>query len=141
MPAPAPGGGGGRSAALPPRPLPPFSRPSSLFLLTALSSAHLFSRLPACPARQLLAPRSVRDNCDGSIVQLYYGEDGLDVLNTSYMRRFDFLARNAERFAQVVGEEEALAASATARLEPHEATVAELRLLRPQIVNTLMYNN
>lgn len=44
---------------------------------------------------------SVRDACDSSLVQLYYGEDGLDVLNTNYMRQFGFLARNADRFAQV----------------------------------------
>ncbi|CAL8467924.1 g7462 [Coccomyxa elongata] len=45
---------------------------------------------------------TVRDDCDGSIVQFAYGEDGMDVTARSFMREFGILARNAERFAQQV---------------------------------------
>ena len=37
---------------------------------------------------------TVRD-CDGSIVQFCYGEDGLDVAKTAYLKHFGFLAANA----------------------------------------------
>ncbi|KXZ53087.1 hypothetical protein GPECTOR_8g79 [Gonium pectorale] len=67
---------------------------------------------------------TVRDNCDASVVQFAYGEDGLDVMNVSYMRQFGFLARNAERFTQVVDKEPALEASKVAGLTGREAEVA-----------------
>lgn len=69
---------------------------------------------------------TVRDNCDGSVVQLYYGEDGVDVLNTNYMRQFAFLAKNAERFSQVVGLQQALSGSSTAGLAEVEREVNRL---------------
>lgn len=37
---------------------------------------------------------TVRD-CDGSVVQFVYGEDGLDVAKTAYLKHFGFLAANA----------------------------------------------
>ncbi|KAG2439375.1 hypothetical protein HXX76_004732 [Chlamydomonas incerta] len=67
---------------------------------------------------------TVRDNCDASIVQFAYGEDGLDVMNVSYMRQFGFLAHNADRFSQLVDRKDALAASTTAGLTEREAAVA-----------------
>ena len=36
---------------------------------------------------------TVRDN-DGSVVQFLYGEDGVDVLNTKYLDKFEFLEQN-----------------------------------------------
>ena len=36
---------------------------------------------------------TVRDN-DGSIVQFLYGEDAVDVLNTKYLDKFEFLESN-----------------------------------------------
>lgn len=36
---------------------------------------------------------TVRD-CDGSIVQFYYGEDGMDVTKTSCLTKFDLLFAN-----------------------------------------------
>ena len=36
---------------------------------------------------------SVRDN-DGSVVQFMYGEDGIDVLNTKYLHKYNFLEQN-----------------------------------------------
>jgi len=33
---------------------------------------------------------TVRDN-DGSVVQFMYGEDGIDVINTKYLDKFEFL--------------------------------------------------
>ena len=44
---------------------------------------------------------TVRDEADGSIVQFLYGEDGLDVLNTSYLSKFPFLRDNLRRVVQV----------------------------------------
>eukprot|EP01124_Arcella_intermedia_P012270 TRINITY_DN1860_c0_g1_i1.p1 TRINITY_DN1860_c0_g1~~TRINITY_DN1860_c0_g1_i1.p1 ORF type:complete len:1681 (-),score=261.51 TRINITY_DN1860_c0_g1_i1:48-4424(-) len=38
---------------------------------------------------------TVRDS-DGSIIQFFYGEDGLDVTKTSFLNQFDFLADNME---------------------------------------------
>lgn len=66
-----------------------------------------------------------RDNADGSVVQFYYGEDGLDVTNTSYMHQFGFLAANAESFAQRLDVGPALATSKTARLGQAEQEVAQ----------------
>ncbi|KAK9909518.1 hypothetical protein WJX75_003467 [Coccomyxa subellipsoidea] len=63
---------------------------------------------------------TVRDDCDGSIVQFAYGEDGVDVTARSFMREFGFLSRNAERFAQQVdpaGAERASAVSGLADIE------------------------
>lgn len=36
---------------------------------------------------------TVRDN-DGSIVQFVYGDDGIDVINTKYLDKFEFLEQN-----------------------------------------------
>lgn len=33
---------------------------------------------------------TVRDN-DGSIIQFLYGEDGIDVMNTKFLEKFNFL--------------------------------------------------
>jgi DNA-directed RNA polymerase I subunit RPA1 len=46
---------------------------------------------------------SVRDVCDGSVVQLFYGDDGLDVTKVSYMKQTAFLAANAASAAQQLG--------------------------------------
>jgi DNA-directed RNA polymerase I subunit RPA1 len=34
------------------------------------------------------------------VVQFQYGEDGIDVLNASFLREFGFLCRNADRLLQ-----------------------------------------
>ena len=36
---------------------------------------------------------TVRDN-DGSVVQFMYGDDGIDVINNSYLDKFEFLESN-----------------------------------------------
>jgi DNA-directed RNA polymerase I subunit RPA1 len=36
---------------------------------------------------------TVRDN-DGSIIQFLYGDDGIDVMNSKYLDRFQFLEQN-----------------------------------------------
>ena len=38
---------------------------------------------------------TVRD-CDGSIVQFYYGEDSLDPTKEKYFHKFDFLKNNID---------------------------------------------
>jgi DNA-directed RNA polymerase I subunit RPA1 len=42
---------------------------------------------------------SVRDS-DGSIVQFYYGEDGVDVIKNSYLNHYEFIADNHARYSQ-----------------------------------------
>lgn len=39
-------------------------------------------------------------NHDGSVLQFFYGEDGLDVTKSKYLQQFDFTARNLESFKQ-----------------------------------------
>lgn len=77
---------------------------------------------------------TVRDNCDASVVQFAYGEDGLDVMNVSYMKQFPFLARNAERFAQLVDVDTAMGASHVAKLESREAEVAQVLSKRAELM-------
>lgn len=52
-----------------------------------------------------------------SIVQFAYGEDGIDVMNVSYLREFGFLSRNAERFAQQLNLQQALQATGLSQWE------------------------
>ena len=52
-----------------------------------------------------------------SIVQFAYGEDGIDVMNVSYLREFGFLSRNAERFAQQLNLQQALEATGLSQWE------------------------
>jgi DNA-directed RNA polymerase I subunit RPA1 len=46
---------------------------------------------------------TVRDVCDGSVVQLSYGDDGLDVTKVSYMKQTEFMAANASSLARKLG--------------------------------------
>lgn len=46
---------------------------------------------------------TVRDVCDGSVVQLYYGDDGLDVTKVAYMKQTAFMATNAASLARKLG--------------------------------------
>jgi DNA-directed RNA polymerase I subunit RPA1 len=46
---------------------------------------------------------TVRDVCDGSVVQLNYGDDGLDVTKVSYMKKTEFMAANASSLARKLG--------------------------------------
>jgi len=41
---------------------------------------------------------TVRD-VDGSIVQFYYGEDGVDVVKNSYLNNYEFIANNYKRYS------------------------------------------
>ena len=52
-----------------------------------------------------------------SIVQFAYGEDGIDVMNVSYLREFGFLSRNAQRFAQQLNLQQALQATGLSHWE------------------------
>eukprot|EP00873_Tetraselmis_striata_P042277 jgi/Tetstr1/462541/TSEL_007530.t2 len=69
--------------------------------------------LQRCLVKNLEALRvhydgTVRDDTDASVVQLSYGEDGLDMLQTSYINDFTFLAENAQRYAQKLNLAEAV---------------------------------
>ena len=50
-------------------------------------------------------------------MQFAYGEDGIDVMNVSYLREFGFLSRNAQRFAQQLNLEQALQATGLSHWE------------------------
>ena len=55
-----------------------------------------------------------------SVVQFQYGEDGIDVMQVGFLRKFGFLSQNMARFAQQldVGRvQQAGAAAGTAELE------------------------
>jgi len=69
---------------------------------------------------------TVRDNADGSVVQFFYGEDGIDVMGVSYMKQFGFLAKNAARFAQQLDLAHALQVTKVACLSGSEKTVRQL---------------
>lgn len=56
-------------------------------------------------------------------VQFLYGEDGLDVTSTAFLRKFGFQASNADRFAQQLNFDETVAASAALGLVQKEAAV------------------
>ncbi|CAD8139664.1 unnamed protein product [Paramecium octaurelia] len=43
---------------------------------------------------------TVRDN-DGSLIQLFYGEDGIDTTKTKYLEKFSFLAQNNQHYKQL----------------------------------------
>ncbi|GAX74019.1 hypothetical protein CEUSTIGMA_g1469.t1 [Chlamydomonas eustigma] len=77
---------------------------------------------------------TVRDNCDGSVVQLLYGEDGLDVTTVSYMRQFGFLAKNAQRFAQQLDLEGAKKVSKVAGLRSQEKEIRALTKERSKLL-------
>lgn len=59
-------------------------------------------------------------------MQFHYGEDGLDVLATGFLKKFGFQASNAERFAQQLGFDEAAAASARLGLAGKEAVLQRI---------------
>lgn len=69
-----------------------------------------------------------------SIVQFQYGEDGIDVLNSSFLKEFGFAARNSERITQQQRPAAALAASKVAKLEPLEKEAAKMN--RCSVCNT-----
>lgn len=60
-----------------------------------------------------------------SIVQFHYGEDGIDVLASSFLKQFDFLSRNAERLQQQQLPGVAEAASKAASLTSLEKEAAK----------------
>jgi len=42
-------------------------------------------------------------NCDGSVVQFHYGEDGIDVMNCQFLKKFDFVLENFNGFIHKLG--------------------------------------
>lgn len=56
-------------------------------------------------------------------MQFLYGEDGLDITSTAFLRKFGFQASNAGRFAQQLNFDEAVAASVALGLVEKEAAV------------------
>ena len=47
---------------------------------------------------------TVRDKADGSVIQFYYGEDGVDVHKTSFLYDFGFAAANYGAMVNSVGD-------------------------------------
>ena len=78
---------------------------------------------------------TVRD-CDGSVVQFAYGEDGSDVTKNSYAQKFEFLADNAELVkANLLDAEKGRAKGMFAELEydvPGEKPAVPSMATRPQ---------
>lgn len=58
-------------------------------------------------------------------MQFHYGEDGIDVLNGSFLNQFGFLSRNAERLQQQQLPGAAEAASKAAALSSIEKDAAK----------------
>jgi DNA-directed RNA polymerase I subunit RPA1 len=77
---------------------------------------------------------TVRDNADGSIVQFFYGEDGLDITQVSYMGQLGFLARNAARFSQAVDRPAAKSAGEAAKMADMEKDVRETLQARSKLL-------
>ena len=65
---------------------------------------------------------SVRD-CDGSLMQLKYGEDGIDNTQTAYLDKMDFYVKNAARMEELYGN---TADALRQRLNSSERTNASL---------------
>ena len=86
--------------------------------LSALSTFCLSGRKKPDPAMLAQLPPPVL--LCRSVVQFQYGEDGIDVMQVGFLRKFDFLSQNVARFAQQldVGRvQQASAAAGTAELE------------------------
>lgn len=71
-----------------------------------------------------------------SIVQFAYGEDGIDVMNVSYLKELGFLARNAERFAQQLNLQQALQTSGLSKWEEEARSLTRYDLLIDTILRT-----
>lgn len=69
-----------------------------------------------------------------SIVQFAYGEDGIDVMNVSYLREFGFLSRNAERFAQQLNLQQALQATGLRHWEEEARALTRSHLSPKSVV-------
>lgn len=69
---------------------------------------------------------TVRDDSDGSIFQFLYGEDGLDVINTSYLKDLKFIAENGEGFKQKLSLEDAVSCSKAAGVDKLEKKCQKL---------------
>ena len=61
-----------------------------------------------------------------AVIQFQYGEDGLDVTQSSFVGQFGFLARNVACSGQALDLAAAEAASSTAHLTTLEAEAARL---------------
>lgn len=76
---------------------------------------------------------TVRDVCDGSVVQLHYGDDGLDVTKVSYMKKTDFMAANASSLARKLGlrvdpQQQGAAAAASSSKKKRKQQLSQLQL-------------
>ena len=62
-----------------------------------------------------------------AVVQFYYGEDGLDVTQVSYLSSYDFIARNAAAAALKVGLEPSSNSSSSNKSSLEQAVTTALR--------------
>ena len=111
-----PGRGSGKAGALD-------SFPHLGSTLSALSTLGLSGRVKfstrhsAAAAHTMLLCRSV--------VQFQYGEDGIDVMQVGFLRKFGFLSQNVARFAQQLDVGRVQQASAAARTAELEAAARQ----------------
>lgn len=66
---------------------------------------------------------TVRDDTDGTIYQFNYGEDGLDIVSTSYLDQFKFIAENEKGYKQKLQIQAGLDFSKKEKLEPLEKEI------------------
>lgn len=69
-------------------------------------------------------------------MQFHYGEDGIDVLNASFLREFGFHSRNVERLQQqqLPGNAEATNAAALSSMEKDAAKASKCAPQKPQLL-------
>ena len=76
---------------------------------------------------------TVRDDCDGSIIQFLYGEDGVDTTQTGCLRTLPLLFYNLPQFAIQIEGADALAAAR------HGRDSKEMNLLEAEAESALSY--
>lgn len=83
------------------------------------------------PVNMWLPLLNLVSGCYLTVVQFYYGEDGLDVMNVSYLKQYGFMANNAAATAAKVnlaGARTAAAALGTGAVAEEQAVARALKV-------------
>ena len=84
--------------------------------------------------------QTVRDSCDNSVIQFQYGEDGLDVCKSQYLKsnQFDFMMQNRKSFYDPKAVEIAKKASQSPEeLQEYQDKLAKIRNRSKKVENRL----
>ena len=87
--------------------------------------------------------QTVRDSCDNSVIQFQYGEDGLDVCKSQYLKssQFDFMMQNRKSFYDPKAVEISKKASQNPEeLEEYQSKVAKIKNRQSKSENRLSSN-